>query len=218
MARTRAGKIEQFNLGPRIVAGLDAGQTSRQIASALRSDGFNISQPVVARWIKEQREKNLSRAEQVFSEHVDRELPKDLAALEEMERLCLSWSGEEPAAKAQRISAWTRVADSLDDFVELVTGVPHQDEKGRRQVVERIYKMVLQWIISDINSQKQRLSAMKMATGIIEVKLRNAGLLGDNEKGRIIIKPYDGSKPAEDAPASASKDQRRLFVVPGSGG
>lgn len=213
----RAGKIEQHNLGPRIVALAEEGLSTEEIAARLVSDGIAISQPTVARWLKKQREESRGKAEQIFSAHIDRELPKDLVALEEMERQCLSWAAEDVAGKAERISAWRMVQDNLETFAAKIReAATTDDRKERAGLITAIIKQVIGWLSEDSRQQRDRLAAMKQATGIIEVKLRNAGLLGDSEKGRIIIKPYDGSRPLD----QAAEDQggRRLFVVPGGGG
>jgi hypothetical protein len=208
----KAGKIEQLNLGPRIMDLIGQGLGTHDIAAKLRAEGIKISQPTVSRWVKDAREKSQAKAEKIFSDHVERELPKDLEALEQMEKFCLAWMAEEAGEKVKRISSWRRVNDSLEEFARLLQFVP--SDKERSAHVKTIIQKIMGWLVEDINQQKQRIGAMKMATGIIEVKLRNAGLLGDSEKGRIVIKPYDNSKPLDEA-AGEKKNVRHLFSVAG---
>lgn len=215
----RAGKIEQHGLEPVIVECLEQGMNSYEIASKISSTGVKISQPTVARWIKDAREKNRSKADEIFSKHVERELPKDLDALEEMEQMCLAWIREDSATRTERISCWQMVEDALEDLALMIAGAnAESDSVERRVLLKGVVKRIMGWVIDDFNDVKQRISAMKMAGGLIEVKLRHSGVLGENEKGKIVMQfpvPQPGvgagQQPGEQSP-------RRLFSVKTSGG
>jgi hypothetical protein len=209
----RAGKIEQHNLGQLVVDSLAEGLNSYDIAAKISAMGVPVSQATVARWIKDNREKNQSKASALFSEHVERELPKDLDALESMEALCLAWAKEDQADKVERIVAWRRVDEALDELLRMIREAESaNDDKQRRAALKRVVARVLGWVLDDVKDQSQRLASMKMATGIIETKLRNTGLLGDNDKGRIIIKPYDESRPLGEG-GGPGETKRHLFTV-----
>ena len=57
MSRRKTTKIEKYNLGPRIFRMITHdGLNTTQVAAALTTQGFTISQPTISRWWKDQQE------------------------------------------------------------------------------------------------------------------------------------------------------------------
>jgi len=209
----RINKIDQFNLGPRVMALVEDGQTTSQIAVQLTLEGFAMSQPTVSRWLKVQREKNADNATRVFADHVDKELPKDLEALESIEVQCLEWAKETIAHKVERLATWRRVFDALPDWSQKIENLPN-DEKAVKTLSLSIVKQVLLWVVDDFDNQKKRIMAMRQAHAVIETKLRFAGIIDGEASGSIIIKPYDTDQ-ISPAPSPEDSDGRRLFKIDG---
>ena len=209
----KIGKIEKHNLGPRILEMLtQEGFNSVQIAARLTKDGFKLSQPTVSRWIKENREQQQNHAKDLIRKHVDREIPKDLNALEDMELHTLAWASEEPETKAERISTWERVLERLDMWADEITQAALRDMKGKKEVVKAFVGQCLTWLMEEHGNQEKRLAAMRMATNIIEVKLRHAGIIEGLTSGHIYIgEAEDPSKPK--GYTDDDKEGRRLFVI-----
>ncbi len=204
----KAGKIEQFNLGPKILHLGGEGKTSYEIAEYLKDEGFTISQATIARWIKKQREEHSPQVQDIVADHVAKVVPQDLDALEVMEAKCLAWAGEEPAGRAERISNWVRVRNAMMMIREDIMGL---DARNATETVDRFVRMVIGWIMEDINTQKSRIGAMRMATSIIDTKLKYSGILLGQAGGNIIIEP-DGVEQNDGDDGDEPKD-RRLYLV-----
>ena len=201
----KIGKIEKHNLGPRILKLLtEEGKNSQQIAETLTNEGFKLSQPTVSRWIKEQRDSHKDEVIDIVSEHVSKVIPNDLKALERMGGLVLNWAEEEPDTKAERISTWEKIYKAVIEFRDLL--LP-DDEKERIKIVRLFIKQCFRWILEDINIQKERIAAMRMATTIIDTKLKYSVILVDTKEGNIYIEKAKG----EDTPPDSEK--RQLYLV-----
>lgn len=188
--KTRARKIEKYNLGPEILdLSWNQGKKDQEISLLLRAKGYNISQPTISRWLEEQRQNNKNRLQQKFTDHVERELPKDLDALEEMENRLLRWAREDPADQAERISLWNRVEDSLNEWASTILAASAAlEEKDRRTAIRTILKGIVHWVVVDKGMKADRRADMKLAAGIIEIKLRNAGVIDETDRGQINMK------------------------------
>lgn len=207
-------KIERLGLAPRVARlmveeGITVG---REIGRILRKEGVKISDAAVNRYLAKVGRVAKSTAEKIIQEHVDRVVPDDLAALEEMEALCLKWSKEETPELAERIAAAKATADfEVDDWVRVLSAVPASDIKARAAAVKEIIKRVVDYIAKDDRMQDKRIRAMAMAHKIIETKLSKAGLLKDEGKGKIVIvessREYDPDERGED------KNQRKPLVI-----
>lgn len=218
----RANKVIQMGIAGRIEQLIASGvTTSKDIAAKLTADGFVISQPTVSRWLREQKESRRETAQNIVREHVEKTVPADLDALEEMELQCLSWAKENNDEFASRL-AGRRVADHLPIWVEIITAVrasqfetPEDADKALVEAVKQIMSQCLGWIADDITLQKSRLSAMRMAAMIIDLKLKHA--IGGEGGSNIWI---GGSEPgASSAPqAPSDKNGPRLLSFPAQEG
>lgn len=205
----KTDKISKHNLGPRILHLLtQEGKNSVEIARILTEEGFKISQPTVSRWLSRERESHRDEVRDIVHEHVTKVVPDDMAALEEMERQCLTWSREGPDTAAERISAWKKIKDSYDHIKrDLLSATPD----NLAEVMDGFYKQCLNWILEDLENQKQRLSAMREARSIIDTKLKYAGILEGQAGGNIFIGPAkDNDPPPED------EDQDRTLHIAGN--
>jgi len=65
-------------------------------------------------------------------------------------------------------------------------------------ILNVFYKRCLNWILEDLDSQKERLSAMREARSIIDTKLKYAAVLEGQTGGNIFIGPAPQEKPSPD--------------------
>jgi hypothetical protein len=181
-------KIERLGLAERVHALMvDEGVTvGREIGRRLRADGVTISDAAVNRYLSKVGRVAASRAEKLIQEHVDRVVPDDLCALEDLESTCLKWSKEDPVELAERMAEAKSAIDfELDEWMELIAAA--QEKKERSKVIGLVIKKVLSYILKDARLQDKRIKAMTMAVKIIELKLAKAGMLKDEGRGKIII-------------------------------
>jgi len=210
----KVGKIEKHDLGPRILTLLtEEGKGSKEIAVILTKEGFKLSQPTVSRWIKKQRENHKDEVQDIITKHVTKVLPNDLQALEDMETQCLAWAQEGPDTKGERIGLWEKVSASFPEWKILLLSISEEiSEKDLKKTMDPIIKQCLNWILEDINIQKERIAAMRMGSSIIDIKLKYSALLEGVKAGSIFIGPAESDQ-APVAEVSSEKD-RRLHLVP----
>lgn len=215
--KKRTGKIEQFRLEGTITKmNIDDGLSGVEISEKLKEQGYSVSPATVCRWLKSQREAQAEDAGRIFSDHVAKELPKDLEALERMEALCLKWADEDGADRVQRIAGWAKVAQLVPEYARRLTDYHNRGEKERAGMVKDFITEIMGILMEDVKLVKQRLTAIEQARKIIETKLRNAGVIKSDEKGNIVIKAYDdtsdggpgtapGGHPGHPSPADSGR-------------
>ena len=192
----KTDKITKHNLGPRILHLMtQEGKNSVEIAQILTEEGFKISQPTVSRWITRERNSHKDEVRDIVHDHVSKVVPDDMKALEEMEKQCLAWSREGPDTRSERIAAWEKIKDSYavlkDDLLSATSDTVND-------ILNVFYKRCLNWILEDLDSQKERLSAMREARSIIDTKLKYAAVLEGQTGGNIFIGPAPQEKPSPD--------------------
>jgi hypothetical protein len=191
-------KIESLGLAKRIEELISSGvRSSPAISTALKTEGFNVSQPTVSRWLKHVRETRSDATQKIIADHVEKTVPADLAALEKMEAQCLTWAHEEDDAFACRL-AEQKIDEHLQVWLEKIQGVDralYADAKehlaARRLAVREFMTLCLLWIADDIAMQKKRIGAMRQATTIIDLKLRYSGVIGAGDTGHIYLVGQD---------------------------
>lgn len=216
----KVSKIDKLGLGRRIHELMDGGLlTSKAIASALTAEGFAVSQPTVSRWLKEERETRREETQTIVREHVKKVVPDDLDALEEIEAQCLAWAREDTASFAHRL-AGQHIAASLERWIDLIRGAdtarmadPEQGEKAREAAVAGIMRQCLVWIADDASLQKKRITAMRMASQVIDLKLRYSGIIDGAGSGNIFF--VDKEEPPAGGGEAADSADHRLFVIKG---
>jgi predicted transcriptional regulator len=115
----RYNKIAYLNLEPVIMQLQGDGvKRSKDIAAHLRQMGHSISQPTVSRWLKEQRETKIEETQKLVRDHVQKVIPVDLDALEEMELQCLTLAREEKGDFSHRL-AWQNIEKNLDVWLDI---------------------------------------------------------------------------------------------------
>jgi predicted transcriptional regulator len=203
-------KIKSLGLTHRIEELISSGiNTSAAISEALKKEGYNVSQPTVSRYLKETRDARKEETKDIVQEHVQKTIPTDLKALEDMEAKCLNWAEENPAAFTNRL-ADQHIDASLDSWIEKIYSAQTSDPDARRAIVKGIMSQCLSWIADDLSLQKSRIFAMRMATNIIDLKLRYSGILdGANEGGIYFVNPESGDRLVE------NKETGRLMVIKG---
>ena len=179
-------KIEQMGLSETVQSLMAEGVSTRAaMTDKLRADyGADLSPATVGRFMAKLRASAHGEAYKTITDHVNKTVPDDLAALEEMEKQALDWSRE----------AGRSIAERAAEAADLIKG--ELDEWRSRLILERedpnpavrwIIKQCIKYLAEDDNRQKQRLEAMRMVHKIIELKLSKAGLLDDDTKGRILL-------------------------------
>jgi len=218
----RANKVIQMGIAGRIEQMIASGiTTSKDIAAKLTAEGLVISQPTVSRWLREQKENRRETTQKIVREHVEKSVPADLDALENMELQCLAWAREDNDEFASRL-AGRRVADHLPLWVETIISAkasayatPEDADEALNKAVKQIMSQCLGWIADDITLQKSRLSAMRMAAMIIDLKLKHA--IGGEGGSNIWIGGSEPGTPAEPQ-SSLDKNGPRLLSFPAQEG
>ncbi len=189
-----ASKIEKLGLVKRIEDLIASGtSTSEAISSALKAEGFTVSQPTISRYLKRTREERREETQKILSDHVQAHVPGDLTALETMEAQCLDWAQEDNAAFAHRL-AGRNIAAKLDEWVSVILAAnknavhteAEELEDARTLAVKEIMAQAIGFVADEFAVQRARLLAMQRASNIIEMKLRYAGLMGEKE-GNVFI-------------------------------
>lgn len=180
-----ASKIETQQLAGRIEELIASGTaTSQGIAAALKTEGYAISQPTISRYLKKVRETRTDETRKIVEDHIQKTVPADLDALESIEGQCLEWSQEDNEAFAHRL-ALKYIKEHLAVWREALMAAV--DEESSATAVKEIMAQVANWMADDISLQKKRLAAMRMASIIIDMKLRYAGLIDASKDGNVFI-------------------------------
>lgn len=218
MSRRKTTKIEKHDLGPRIFRMITHdGLNTTEVAAALTTQGFAISQPTISRWWKDQRENPTiqNEVQELIQDHIKKEIPKDMEALESMEGQCLEWAEEGIEDQTERIKVWERVLMALETWAEQIRTAALKGEKEKRALARGFVDQCLKWVIEDRGNQRERLAAMRMAANIVEIKLRFSGVIDGAASGNIYIGRQgdpDGQQPPDQ---DGGADERKLFLVKG---
>jgi len=210
-------KIEQLGLSDTVQSLMAEGITTRaEMTERLQSDyGADLSEATVGRYMARIRSAAQDEAFHKIQDHVNRVVPDDLDALEEMEKMVLGWSREAGASHTERVAAAAeRISGEFPKWRQQMDEAT--DPEKQRGVIRWMIKQTCFYIQEDDRRQEQRLAAMRMAHKIIETKLSKAGLLDDDQKGRIVFLTRQAA--GEDDPDNAGKrppvdGKRRLRLV-----
>ena len=184
----RQTKIESLGLGNDVQSLLAEGMSARRIASRLRAihPELDISDSSVIRYVSTVKQEASREAFAKIKDHVDRVVPDDLKALEEMESQCLAWAREAGKDRIDRMAeAAAQIANRLEEWRDML--LEERDDEARRILVKKIIRECLEFMAREDRLQSQRDRAMNTAIKIIDLKLRQAGLLDDDGKGRIVL-------------------------------
>jgi len=205
------GKIAALGLAPRIEELISSGvTTSSAIAEALQKDGHRISQPTVSRYLKEERETRREETRKIVQDHVQKTVPTDLQALEDMEAQCLAWAAEDTAEFSHRL-ARQHISAHVNGWADKIREAASSITDDKLKIVKEIMTQVVIWITDDLALQKSRIFAMRMASNIIDLKLRYSGVIdGANEGGIYFVNPEKGDRLVQD-----EKTQRFMVIKGG---
>lgn len=210
-------KIERLGLEERVQELLRSGVTmGKRIARILREEeGVRISDSAVNRYLAKVRDTIQTDAFKIVREHVSKEVPKDLDALEELEAQLLAWSRETPQDAADRIAAaGLAVEGEVEKWAGFIRSAA--DAGQRADMVSAIVKTCVGYVLKDARLQNKRVQAMREVVRIIELKLRHAGLLDDETKGRIVVMQH-GENSGQPGPKDSGASQVRIRMVKGGG-
>ncbi len=218
-------KVERLGLEQQVQSLMAQGILSgRAIAEHLRTQaGADISDSAVQRYVAKVRDEFRPAAARIFSEHQEKELPKDLKSLEDIQGQARKWWQEAPQDTADRLAA---AAADIDANIQSVVGffrtyeeLRHKDvAKAQRHLVREVAKFAAGLFARDARLQDKRIAAMKMELDAIKVKLGNLGSLEDQgERGRIIIMDRSGEAAAAEQQTSADGRTQVSFptLIPG---
>lgn len=178
-------KIELLGLSETVQQLMAEGVVTRsEMTEKLQNDyGADVSEATVGRYMARIRSAAQNEAFQKIQDHVNKTVPDDLDALEEMEKQALEWTREAGATSAERAAAAAeKISGELDQWQSMLLS-----EKDPQKIVRWIVKRCSFYLAEDDRRQEQRLSAMRMVQNIIETKLSKAGLLDDESRGRIVF-------------------------------
>jgi hypothetical protein len=205
-------KVEQMGLS-RFIQGLAAeGLSARRIAVRVKVEKpeVKISDSAVIRYVGKLRSAAADEAFDVIRKHVDKVVPEDLKALEEMEAQCLEWAREAGKDRIDRMAeAAVEIRGKVDAWRLMLQ--EERDADGQRVLVKKIIRECLEFMAREDRLQAQRDKAMNTAIKIIDLKLRQAGLLDDEGKGRIVIV----DRRTDTVEAEKEKKGYKPFVIQG---
>jgi len=208
----RRTKIEIMGLSDRVQNLVAEGFSARRIAARLRNENpdLDISDASVIRFVATIREEAQTEAFQTIRKHVDKTVPDDLKALEEMEAQALQWSREAGMDRMERMAdAAMQIAGHVESWRDILLNT--EDVDG---AVRKIIKICLTYTLREDRLQDQRIKAMNMATKIIDLKLRQAGLLDEDGKRQVVIMDRT-NEPLPDGAGENAKGSHKPFVIPG---
>ena len=217
-----ANKIKALKLEETFQQLMKAGcVTSPKLTEALNQElerrGLpdRISRATVTRHLKKVKDVIGEDALKIIRDHIDRVVPEDLAALEEIESTCLDWFREPGDDRIKRLTeAALDIRGEIDKWINqlmavaAIQGDEEKFKKAKRKLAGTMLAGAMSYLKNDAMMQGQRLAAAKMAQTVIESKLRNAGLLDDETKGRIVFLTR-GDEDRDSLPGGGQK----LFVI-----
>lgn len=238
-SRRPAGKVEKLGLAVQILEWNAQGVSTLEIANRLNKTGTEINQSTISRWLKVQRETARPETAKIVADHVQKTVPADLDALEEMEAQCLARSREMKGDFSHRLAAlyieedlplWcdmirsaeaimtareiaVEVANCRVDGIKSEAGnnTPVEDEKKSplKKAVESIMRQCLVYMANDQSLEKMRISARRTVAQIIDLKLKYSGILDGSQGGGIYFVDKDNEE-------GLGQDERgRMFVIKG---
>lgn len=175
-------KLDKYK--DRVCELLTSGKNASEIYRILSSetDGSFSLQTVIS-YVRDLRSKAEDGAFKIIKEHVERVVPDDLNALEEIESLCLNWMREAGKDIIERVAdATCSIKGKIEQWRDLILSGKDDDAIIRKMIRDTIGLLAM-----DDRKQEQRLSAMRQAASVIELKLKHAGLLDTEKYGDVII-------------------------------
>lgn len=176
--------------------------TATKIHQVLKDKhGAKLSLSSVTRYVVKIKDTISDDAFKTIREHVEKVVPEDLIALEEMEKMCLDWANEDSKEMADRLADAAILIDrDVNEWVALLMEVSTGTNRDKK--IKQIIRKAISYVIRDARLQTKRIQAMNTAVKIITLKLQQAGLLEDDASGRIIIldrsKDYDKNASKQD--------------------
>lgn len=212
-------KIEKLGLAEKVQELMASGVNTRaEMTIRLQEDhGADVSEATVGRYMARIRSAADNEAFRTIQDHVNKVVPDDLDALEEMERFALEWSREAGVDVAERSAAAAEsIAGEFTMWRDQLLAAETDEQQAK--VVRWIVKKAVRYLAADDRRQEQRLSAMRMVHKIIETKLSKAGLLDDDQRGRIVFlqQQYQGDGEPAAAVKQAGRGLRLVNSKPGS--
>lgn len=199
-------KIESLGLQNEVEKLIESGTTtSVGIHAALSAQGYKISQPTVSRYLKDIKEARQTETASILSDHISKNLPTDLNAIEAMEAQCLEWTKEDNNKFAHRLAV-KHVTEDAPQWIDTILKLVDADPKVKNQAIEDIIDKCLRYIADDFKLQSARLAAMKQAGSFIDMKLRYA--MGESQDGKIIFLNNGETVKRDD-------NTGKLVVIPG---
>jgi hypothetical protein len=210
--------IERHQLGEQILQlSFKEGKTDTEVAAILTASGHKMSQPTVSRWLDKKRQEMGNQVTGIMQEHLQRELPKDLDVLEELEALMLEWTREDTPVIMERLKDPSWCADAFSRWKALVLDV--SDAEKEAAAVKTIIGEALGRVLKFFDLRKEKLSYIKGTRDTIGLKLQYSGVIAGAEKGNIVIMTSKnaerGTRNAEEKTGTGEKPKLTMVLKKG---
>lgn len=187
-------KIDKFQLADRILALCGDGLTDEDISRTLNqeADGlYTVSRPTVSRWLQGVRRARAQKTKKVYDAHIEVVLPRDLEALERLEKYFLgialpnfNTDSAKPVTQPCQNCKGTGKIKQLYLEEPQTRVEPCPDCNGKGQVE----------IPPEVIDPRNRVAAADRVIKIIDTKLKYAGLLDGQRDQDDDDAPVDLSK------------------------
>lgn len=195
--RKRISLVERFNLGARIIKYIEKGTSYEQMEVLFRGEGFPIGYKAIHRWAAKRQEDARSVVADIVREHVERVVPADLTALEEMEVQCLEVSRELKGDFSHKLAA-KNITEDLQKWVFMLKNAEEALAENKavavKSVVKAIMEQAIEYVSNELNLEKMRESARRTIVQLIDLKLKYSGIIGGAREGGVYFVDAEGGE------------------------
>jgi hypothetical protein len=206
--------VERLGLGDR-VWGLASGELTPDgkpmgptaISELLEEEGHELSPKNLSAWIRKQKEKVKEDVRELLNDHLRKNLPADLDALELVEAVSLENAKRQVNFISHDVSVNEKVTRYfLETWIIQILDAA-TDQRKLKGITTQIIRQVGDWITERIDWMKVQRDERKVALTAIDMKLRYAAQLHGAGSGNVLIYGA-GEGPADPAttPQSSSEE------------
>lgn len=173
-------RVEALGMAADVLAAMDAGKSLREIHRSLSEKHPSRQIPsikAIGNFIKARRAETAPIAAKIFQEHVAKELPKDLAVIEEMQASVLDLMRDpgEPLAD--------RMGEELETIAGIIDG--EGDTEAKAKACSRHFLAAVARVDKHL---ERKLKAARALVNVMDLKLKHGGLLeGEGDSGIVIV-------------------------------
>ena len=197
--------IDKLALGPRLWdLAFEKGQKPTVIGELLRSEGVPISNNQIVKWARLQAARHGGELDRYIKSHIQKHLPEDLDALENLEKASLTNAKKSWKLKCKELSERDELVKFLKKswLPELEKAMqlegPDKD-KQLTAIAAALLKQCFEWSLEELRWLSSTREERKIALDAIEVKLKYSKDLGGGKGASInIIQNQHQGRFAED--------------------